>query len=101
MSEEPKLEDLKIAEIARRLCAHLKRLEAEDEKQQGSIGSHRAYWRTSAGTSGNRVWVVYISYQGSTTLKKAEAITYLRWLDEGNKGRHFECLKAAQPVASS
>jgi len=83
-------EKLKLADIAARINAHLKRLEADKEWNalpKGFVTSK--LWCASACYSGNRVFITYVSYQGSSSLKKADAIKYLTALEGGYKGKHW------------
>jgi hypothetical protein len=82
----PTLEDL-----AKRIRAHLKRFEADPAISQR--GKATRYWCTNAFRAGARLGLTYISYQGASYIKKAEAEKYLAWLDAGNVGRHFEALR--------
>lgn len=85
---------MKLDEIAARISAHLKRFE-KDPKINVTVGGSsgvRTYYNTSAARCGSRVGVCYVSYQGWTNLKKADAEAYLAWLDAGNVGRHYEAL---------
>ena len=94
---------LKVKEIADRIHTHLKRMEADP-----IINQHRVYnkdlrgWEdmpvgnTSRGigvcylacawAGGRFVYVRCIRYQSSTVMLKAEALSYLQWLDEGSSG---------------
>lgn len=81
-----------LTQIAKRIDEHLDRFEADItgvNKKCEKYGVY-PYYRASAYRAGNRVAVTYVSYQGSTTLKKDEALEYLAWLDAGNVGRHYE-----------
>ena len=88
---------IKLAEIASRISAHLKRFESDpvinarftDERRKGL----HPYYMASSSSSGNRVWVQYVGYQGSRGLTKAEALVYLEWLDAGNVGQHYRALE--------
>ena len=83
----------KLAEIATRIHAHLKRFEADPkinrykDADRHQRGLHPFYW-SGAYVGGSRVGVRYISYQGATCLTKQEALGYLAWLDAGNVGKH-------------
>lgn len=80
----------KLAEVAKRIQAHLKRM----EMAQADHGSARPkYWNSCSYETGSRVAVVYISFQGRSCLTKAEALKYLIWLDTGNEGRHYQALR--------
>lgn len=83
----------KIAEIADRIAAHLKRM----EKAQPNPGTTRCtYYMSNAWAAGSRVGLRYICYQLTTNLTKAEALEYLAWLDAGNQGRHYEWRRDAE-----
>lgn len=73
--------DLTLAELARRINDHLKRVERtgamSDWHQAG------AYYM-----GGARIRITYVSRQGGTTLSRPKAQAYLDWLDAGHVGRH-------------
>jgi hypothetical protein len=77
----------KLGEIADRIRAHLKRIEAAQPKD-GKATPGRLFM-ANAWAAGSRVGVVYVSYQGESMLRKADALDYLRWLDAGNEGTHY------------
>ena len=85
---------LKTAEIAARIDTHLKHFEADKRinKTDPKRGSSRFY-HAHAWSSGRWVGITYISYQGASNLTKGDAERYLRWLNSGNIGRHYEALK--------
>lgn len=84
------------AEIAERINVHLKTAEADREwneyDHRGMILSKLYHAHASAGKSktAKYVHVVYVSYQGRTRLSKADAESFLAWLDEGNRGTHYQ-----------
>lgn len=83
---------MKLKEIASRINAHLKRFEADPEINKNTKPDRSGlsdYYHAGSGASGSRVFVTYIIYQGSSSLKKADAEKYLAWLDDGNVGRHY------------
>jgi hypothetical protein len=86
--KEPKLD-----EIAERILKHLRRFEADPK-----INKMHPEWRTShyymvnCFRSGARIGVKYIAYQGVLKLTREEAVEYLRLLDEGKIGTHFQVL---------
>lgn len=86
---------MKLKEIASRINAHLRRMEADPKinkvSKHGGMRLQR-YWQAGAGDSGNRIFVTYVSYQGQNSLTKAEAMSYLEWLDAGNSGKHWTAL---------
>ena len=83
---------MKMGEIAERIGAHLKRFEANPEINK-KAGGLSLYWNSRAYSSGPRVFVTYISYQGRSSLTKEQAAKYLEKLDGGFVGRHYSALK--------
>lgn len=84
---------MKLTEIAKAIGEHLARFE-KDPKTNPPDPLHktRPYYCAGVYRGGSRVFVRYIAYQGSVSIKKKDAITYLKWLDEGNVGKHYEVL---------
>ena len=82
---------LSLTEIANRINAHLKRFEA-DPKINALQHKTRPYYYAGAYRAGRFVNVIYVTYQGSSSLGMSEAVRYLAWLDKGNIGRHYEAL---------
>ena len=90
----------KLAEIAAKLAAHLKRIEGDptlNPPRGGSCGGTRSYWNAHSWAAGSRVGVRYVSYQGETFLTKGRAVAYLAWLDAGNVGTHYEAERKVTP----
>jgi hypothetical protein len=83
---------VKLADIASKIRAHLKRFEADPKINTKRRGLSR-YYGAGAHASGARVGMRYIAFQGVTYVSKADALRYLAWLDAGNVGRHFEALR--------
>lgn len=93
---------MKLTEIAERIDAHLRRMERDPAinirrdynkstwRWEVSESGIATYYGANARRSGSRVRVVYVSYQGASTLKRDEAAAYLAWLDAGNNGTHYE-----------
>ncbi len=82
---------INLVEIAERISAHLKRIERDkalNPTSNGGMGT-RPYFEAYAWRAGKYVIVRYVSYQGSTSLRHAEALRYLTWLDAGNVGKHW------------
>jgi hypothetical protein len=50
------------------------------------------FW-SGARQAGRYVRISYIHYQSSSHLTKVQAETYLKWLQAGNVGKHWEALK--------
>lgn len=91
---------VKLPEIARRIGAHLERFEDDPEintimhNPSGRTGGGlRRFFNAGAISTGSRVEVRYIGYQGTTKLKKADALAYLAWLDSGGIGKHYDFLR--------
>lgn len=92
-----------LTEIAKAIDTHLRRF-AEDPKtshtewtdRNGQLRRTAVYYHPYAGRGGSRVAIRYVTYQGTTTLTREEAETYLTWLDAGNVGRHWDQQRAAK-----
>ena len=88
---------MKLAEIASRIQAHLRRFERDRKINKDRSGNGLYdYYCTSAFDSGARVGVVYIAYQSVTYLTKSDALRYLRMLDDGFVGRHWEAMRTPE-----
>lgn len=83
-----------VKEIADRIDAHLKRFESDPRINRKTRENTSLYWQARAWSSGRFVRVLYVNYQGSTAVSKADAEKYLAWLDAGNEGQHFKALRA-------
>lgn len=90
---------LKLAEIAARIDAHLKRFEADPKINEPNAFGREPYYRAGSWASGRFVCVKYIAYQGTSHLSRSEALAYLAWLDAGNVGAHYKALRAAAQCA--
>lgn len=88
---------MKLAEIAARISAHLKRFEADrkgiNKDSKGNGMGLRPYYGAWCFTAGSKVGVTYVSYQGHSYMSKADALRYLAMLDAGYVGRHYEALR--------
>jgi hypothetical protein len=84
-----------LQKLAARIHAHLERFESDPAINTTTTGTLRCFYMAGCSTSGRFIYVRYISYQGSTALSKAEAETYVAWLDAGNVGRHFEAFRGS------
>lgn len=93
-SEERVARQPKLAEIAERIYAHLKRIEADPKLNLKQHGGTSAYWCVNTWRGGSRVFVKYVAYQSKSSLTREEALAYLAWLDAGNVGKHWEIKKA-------
>lgn len=86
-------EPMKLTEIAARINAHLERFEANptiNPVREHNRLRTKDYHMAGAAASGSRLFVTFISYQGSNSLTKARALAYLEWLDAGNVGTIYE-----------
>jgi hypothetical protein len=78
-------------ELGERICAHLKRFEAdpvlnaEVERRRMKL---RPFFNVSAFGERKYVFVSYVAYQGISKLSREQAAEYLAWLDAGNVGSH-------------
>ncbi len=89
-------ERLKLHEIATRICEHLKRFE-NDPKINVLRDKTRIhpYFNSYAVDVGRYCQITYVSFQGHHNLTKAQALAYLRWLNDGNEGKHYKALEKA------
>lgn len=77
-------------ELARRINAHLRRFEADPAiNVRNETYKTVPYFHAGASSSGGWVQVVFVSYQGRTSLKYDDAERYADWLDAGNVGTYF------------
>lgn len=88
-------EKLTTKEIAARINEYLRRFENDPEisNYEHDGRTLKRYFNSWANSAGRWVNVTYISYQGRVSLTKNEALRYLKWLDAGNVGRHYEALR--------
>jgi hypothetical protein len=97
-----RIASMTVKEIAAKIDAHLRRFEADPEVNRYGPDAPVAqqklkrFWNAHAWDNGRYVRVLYISYQGSTALPKADAERYLAKLDAGFVGRHFEALRGGE-----
>lgn len=100
--------ELTTREIAARITKHLQRFEKDPAINVRKIfnketrqweptvkhgeGLGQYYWANASHEHGQKVGILYISYQGRTKLSKEDALKYLAWLDAGNVGKHQDCL---------
>lgn len=90
------MKKITLTEIAERINAHLKRFEADPKINcipPGRSMKLHPYWHSRAYQAGNRVSIVYISFQGSTNLTREDAEMYMHWLDAGGIGAHWGALR--------
>lgn len=82
---------MRLEEIATKLRAHLNRWELDPRINvvNAQYGTRR-FFNANAYASGPRLFVCYVSYQYTSSLKKAEALEYLAWIEAGNVGTHYE-----------
>ncbi len=90
---------MKLTEIAQRINAHLKRFEADKTgvNKPNKPGGVSSYYRSYAGVGGRFVSVIYVTYQGHSSLTKREAEHYLSMLDAGFIGQHHEAFRKSPP----
>lgn len=81
---------MKLADLAARIDAHLKRFEADPEINPRNERGLRPYFRAGAWASARWVYLCYVSYQGPSHVSASDAARYLAWLDAGNVGRHYK-----------
>ena len=91
-----------LAEIGQRINSHLKRFEIEETRRRNAMPREerpelRSYFWAGAHVSGPRVCVSYINYQGPSRLTRDEALHYLKALDDGFEGRHWEWFRKHPP----
>lgn len=93
---------MKLAEIAERINAHLKRFE-KDPKTNPLDPKYKTrpfYVASASAPKGARtVAVLYVCYQGASKLDREDALAYLAWLDAGNVGRHYEQQREAKETS--
>lgn len=83
---QPKLKD-----IAAKIDAHLKRMEADPAINRPEVVGRRSpFYRSAACVRGTYVKVTYFDHIESEMLDRGEALRYLAWLDAGNNGKHFD-----------
>lgn len=79
MTQEPKLK-----EIASRISEHLRKIEADQPKDNQA----KTFFSAGAHVAGPKIGITYVSYQGSHKIDRKMALAYLQWLDDGGKGTH-------------
>jgi hypothetical protein len=78
-----------LKEIAAKIDTYLKKFEKDPTiNARKSAGRTTPYWQAGAFQSGRYVGIVYVRFQGSHHISKADAEKYLAWLDAGNVGKH-------------
>ena len=82
-----------LRETADAIFAHLKQMEGDPSVNTETTKGLKRYYGASAWVAGRYVGVQYISYQGGSNLTRADAEWYLKWLDGGGEGRHYEALR--------
>lgn len=82
---------MKLKEIADKISSYLEKFEKDPKINIVGKGSKmKLYYCARSWSSGSRVFIRYIDFQGDSSLTKSEAEEYLKWLDEGNVGKQFE-----------
>lgn len=85
----------KLAEIAERIGAHLKRFEADPKVNVRPHPDSRfePYIGAWCKTGGRRAFVHYSFEDDVYSLTKADALAYLEWLDKGGVGKHWDAAR--------
>ena len=84
---------LSLKEVGKQINKYLERFEADPKINKNTKADRSGlsdYYQAGAVASGRFVYVTYIAYQGHSHLTRDEALGYLRWLDRGGVGSHFE-----------
>jgi hypothetical protein len=76
-----------LAELATAIDSRLKAIEKSGKKNKNG---HRAFYGAGAYADRGFVHVCYVSYQGSSKLRREQASAYLNWLNDGNAGTHHQ-----------
>ena len=71
-------EKMKLKEIASKIDKYLKLFEAENQDKTFAT----MYYNAFAVDAGRFIQIIYVSYQGHSSLTKQEALEYLNWLQE-------------------
>lgn len=79
----------KLDEIAARINAHLRRLEADKDWNRADNGGRSRLYLARARRAGRYIQIIYISYQGASNLIREDAERYLQALDSGKKCKHW------------
>lgn len=86
-------EPLKLKDIAARISAHLRRLEANKDTNPVIHGGSHKFFHPGAWQGSKYVRVSYVTYQGAVSLTRAGAERYLAALDAGFCKTHYELPK--------
>lgn len=90
---------LKLATVAKRIQAHLLKLEADEEwnasADASSITSRLYHPRAMRGQR-SAIKIIWRSFQGGISYPREEAVAYLEWLDAGNKGTVYDYRQEAK-----
>jgi len=78
---------MKNKEIALKISEYLSRFE---EAKYKTVRGDNKYYHAHAWNTGRYVAIRYISYQCQSNLSKDEAMKYLKWLYDGNIGKHTD-----------
>lgn len=80
---------MKLNDIALRLTAHLKRIEADPALNKARpVSGFRMLYDATVRNAGSCLMVTYAT-NVEHRLTKTEALAYLAWLDAGNVGTHY------------
>ncbi len=92
---KPQAEELK--EIADHIHRHLKRFENSTKiNATNPIHNVKPYYGAAAVAHCGYIYIKYILYQSDWKLGRVEAEQYLKWLNEGNIGKHFDALSSGK-----
>lgn len=93
----PKEKPLKLSEVAARIDAHLKRMEGDPSINIRPDSKRISpFYCAGAFSSGSRVFVRYVSFQGRASLTREKAIAYLAALDAGRDCKHWSVPEASR-----
>lgn len=77
-----KFTDMGLKELALHLTHHLQKMESQDDTG--------TFWYAVAEVVGQYISIRYIAYRTAVRYASNEAREYLRWLEEGNRGTHWQ-----------
>jgi hypothetical protein len=80
-------------QVALELDGYLKKWEADPKINKPLKGRHsglKQFWNAGCWRVGTRLHVVYVAYQGVSTIDFEVAVKWLEWLKQGNVGSHHE-----------
>jgi hypothetical protein len=81
-----------LTEIAKNTARHLSRM--GEDKALPDNGHLPTLYNAYAWCAGNRVKIRYKSFWTPCSLTREGAEAYLAWLDAGNSGTHYDCMRS-------